>query len=248
MGTNENFTTSGNFGYSAAKLDHLANVGGAEFTLVTILSDVSSSVQGFKVEMEACLRNSISELIEWAGKAGKENAVMFRWVTFGSTVEEQHGFRLLAECDPGDYRLDVGGQTHCYEAATKALRATGDYALRLAKADWMVNALTIPITDGQEYPGDRAFPLSGVKEALVEMCETHEGIESHVGILVGVNTAGNDPVKGYLAKFEAEAGWDHMRTIEEATADGLADLTQLIVSSVSSQSQGIGSGGASVRI
>lgn len=248
IGTDEKFAQSGNFGYSGAKLTHLADVGGAEFTLVTILSDVSSSVSPFKVEMEACLRASITELKEWANKAGKENAVMLRWVTFASQVVEQHGFRLLSECDPDDYRLDVGGTTACFEATTKALWATGDYAQKLAEADWLVNALALVITDGLEYPGDRNFELSGVKDALTAMRNRHESIESHVGILVGVNTAGSDDVKAYLAKFEAQAGFDHMRTIEEATADGLADLTQLIVSSVSSQSQGIGSGGASVRI
>lgn len=246
IGTDEKFATSGNFGYSGAKLDHLAAVGGAEFTLVTILSDVSHSVSPFKVEMETCLRATIEELQKWAGRAGKENAVMLRWVTFSGTVNEEHGFRLLSECEPADYRLNIGSVTACFEAATKSLWATGDYAKQLAEADWLVNALTIVITDGDEYPGDTSYPLSGVGDALTAMRNKHEALESHVGILVGVNTAGNDSVKSYLAQFEAKAGWDHMRTIEEANADGLSDLTALIVSSVSSQSQGIGSGGASV--
>lgn len=248
MGTDEKFTTPSNFGYSGAKLDHLATVGGAEFTLVQILSDVSASVGPFKIEMEECLKGAILELQGWASKAGKENAIMLRWVRFASAVEEQHGFRLLSECEPADYKLDCGGCTACYEAATKSLRATGDYAKRLAEADWIVNALTIVITDGAEYPGTAAFPLSGVREALDDLKQTHETIESHLGILVGVNTSGNDSVKAYLSKFEADAGWDHMRSIEDATTDGLTDLTQLIVSAVSSQSQGVGSGGASVRI
>lgn len=249
LDTNEKtFTASNNFGYSGAKLDHLAAVGGAEFTLVTIYSDVSSSVSPFKVEMEECLRKAIVELQEWAQKAGKENAIMLRWVTFASEVTEQHGFRLLSECDPGDYNLSCSGSTHCYEAVTKGNGAMGDYAQRLAEADWMVNALSIATTDGAEYPGDRAFPLAGVKSSLDELKMSRENLESHVGILVGVNTRGNDAIKSYLAKFEVEAGWDHMRSIEDATADGLTDLTQLIVSSVSSQSQGVGSGGPSVQL
>lgn len=248
LGTDEKFTASNNFGYSGAKLDHLASVGGAEFTLVTIYSDVSSSVSPFKAEMETCLRSAIKELQAWALKAGKENAIMLRWVTFASEVIEQHGFRLLNECDADSYDLEVGGATHCFEAVVKGNGATGDYARRLADADWMVNALSIVITDGDEYPGDRAFQLADVKRSLAELKLRQENLESHVGILVGVNTRGNDNVKSYLARFETEAGWDHMRSIEDATTDGLTDLTRLIVSSVSSQSQGVGSGGASVRI
>lgn len=249
MGTDERLTTQANaFRYSAAKLSHLEKVGGAEFTLVTIYSDVSSSVSPFKAEMAECLQRSVRDLKDWAERSGKSNAVMLRWVTFASEVVERHGFRLLAECDPGAYALEVGGSTHCYEAAVKGLDALDDYATRLAASDWLVNALSIWVMDGLEYPGDSTYPLSRVASSLAALKRKHEEIESHVSILVGVNTKDNDDVKRGLAKFEADAGIDHMRTIEEANETGLTDLSGLILSSVSSQSKGIGSGGASVKL
>ncbi len=249
MDTEERLATpASRYEYSAARLDHLAAVGGSEMTLVTIYSDTSSSVSPFKDEMSKCLRQAVVDLQEWGKKSGRANSVLLRWVTFASDVIEQHGFRLLGECDPSDYALKVGGQTHCYEAVTKGLEATGDYAGTLAASDWSVNALSIAITDGQEYPGDRAFPVGGVGAALKDLKQRHEEIESHTGILVGVNTRGNDAIKQYLATFESEAGWDHMRTIEDADTDGLLDLGNLIVSSVSATSVAVGTGGASTSL
>lgn len=241
-------TPASSYSYSAARIEHLAEVGGADQTLVTILSDVSFSVEEFKAEMERCLRGAVTGIQRWGKASGRDNSVLLRWVTFSSEVEEQHGFRLLSECDPADYRLEVGGTTHLYEAATKANEVTGHYGQRLAEEDFRVNALTIAITDGQEYPGtDPKFRLAGVT-ASFEALRGQEELDSHCGILVGVNVEGNPGIRKWLADFETAARWDHMVTTGDFGEGTATDLADFIVSSISSTSAAIGSGGASQSI
>lgn len=250
MDSDERLKSGAGYRYSGTKLKHLAQSGNTEQTLFTLLCDVSSSVSGFRDQLEACVRAALRGLKEWGRKSGRENAIQACFVTFSTNVVEVHGFRLLTEIDPDspEYEIRPGGTTAMYEATATRLDVTAAEAKRQADAGFTVNAETFVIGDGLEYPGSSSWPLAKVKERLKAL-EGHEELDSHLGVLVGVNTKGNDDVKRFLAQFKDEAGWDVQKNVEDALAPGgMDELIELAVSSVSSMSQGVGSGAKSLDI
>lgn len=241
VGEEQHQSSGGNFGYSAASIADLEEVGTTEYTLATIVVDESSSVNGFRVDMESAMSAALDS---WR-KHPRSKYLLVRLVTFANDVREQHGFRLLSQC-PDSYTgsLNPSGMTALYKAVVSSVEAAKDYASRLAESYFLVNAITLVITDGMDNRGG-AFGLSAssVKDALDSAVQL-EGLESHVGILVGVNV--QDPeARSYLAKFEADSGFSQYVELENASAETLAKLGQFMARSVSSQSQSLGTGGPS---
>src|SRR4030095_3765904 len=97
---------TGQYGYSATRLDDL---GAAEYTLVTIVCDVSPSVSDFVREMETALQ----EIIKACKLAPRSDNLLVRLVTFHGVMQEAHGFKLLEQCQLDDYRglLKIGSAT-----------------------------------------------------------------------------------------------------------------------------------------
>ncbi len=134
---------TGQFGYSAIKLDDL---GASEFTLVTIVNDVSPSVSGYIKDMEQVLRH-----VALACKhSPRADNLLVRFVQFSEKLYEAHGFKALQNCNPDDYDdcLKIGNLTALYDAALNSISATGDYAKKLTNQDFQVNGIVIIITDG----------------------------------------------------------------------------------------------------
>jgi len=69
-----------------------------------------------------------------------------------------------------------------------------------------------------------------------------EDIESLLTILIGVN---DNSYKSYLETFKDEANLSQYVSVGDATAQKLAKLAAFVSKSISSQSQSLGSGGAS---
>ncbi|PJF37733.1 MAG: hypothetical protein CUN55_20580, partial [Phototrophicales bacterium] len=97
------------YNYSAAKIEDL---GASEYTLVCIVSDVSSSVTDYKQEMENCLK----EIIKSCKFSPRADNLMVRHVQFASKQNETHGYRPLENCHLNDYDgvLNIGGMTSLY--------------------------------------------------------------------------------------------------------------------------------------
>src|SRR5207249_159947 len=113
---------NGHYGYSATRIDQL---GAAEYTLATMVNDVSGSVAEFRDEMEEALR-AIVGACRWSPRADN---LMLRLVTFESQLKEVHGFKPLERCNPDDYLnvLRPGGWTALYDAAENAVSALASY-------------------------------------------------------------------------------------------------------------------------
>ena len=97
------------------------------------------------------------------------------------------------------------------------------------------------ITDGMDNASN--LPASEVKTAL-EDARTSEALESIMPVLIGVNTDASG-LNSYLDSFQREAGFQQYIAIGQATEAELAKLGGFISSSISSQSQALGSGGPS---
>lgn len=231
-----------NFGYSAATIDHLEAAGASEYTLATVVVDESGSVAPFRAEMEGAIRSFIEAL----KKHPRGDYLLVRLLAFREGVREVHGFRLLADCEPASYDgcLQPSGMTALYAASVDAVRATEHYAERLVERDFSCNAITVVITDGLDNRSADAGVSAADVQAALDAVMRSERLESHVGILVGVNVT-EPEVKRGLAIFESQAGFSQYVELGDASPETLARLGNFMARSVSSQSQSLGTGGPS---
>lgn len=224
---------TGHYGYSATRIDDL---GAAEYTLVTIVTDVSPSVGEFVAEMEAALR----EIVQACKLSPRADNLLVRLVTFSGDMQEAHGFKLLEECNLDGYRgiLRIGSATALYDAAENAITAVADYGRQLAAADYDANAIVFVITDGEDNASKRG--VRHVRDALRQAIR-EEALESLVSVLIGVNV--RDPRMGaYLQDFKNEAGFTQYVEIGQADAKALARLADFVSRSISAQSRSLGAG------
>ena len=227
---------TGQYGFSATRIDQL---GASEYTLVTIVTDVSPSVSSFVKEMETALR----EIITACKYSPRADNLMLRLVTFAGDMQEAHGFKLLEQCRLDDYKntLKIGSATALYDAAENCISAMNVYGKQLTDADFDVNGIVFVITDGE----DNASTLSvrQVREALERATQT-EAMQAMVSILIGVNVK-DARIGAYLQDFKNEAGFTHYVEIGQANARALAKLADFVSHFISSQSQALSSGAIS---
>jgi len=225
---------TGHYGYSATRIEKL---GATEYTLVTIVADVSGSVVSFRHEMEDALK----EIVAACKRAPRADNLMLRLVTFSDQLKEMHGFKLLSQCKAPDYDgvLQPGGNTALYDAASNAVAATAAYGKQLADADYDANAIVFVVTDGADNASHSS--AGDVRHAFAQAVAT-EALESLVSILIGVNAQGQG---GYLMDFKRDAGFTQYVEIGKADAKTLARLAMFVSRSILSQSQVLGTGGPS---
>jgi len=227
------------YGYSAAKIETL---GATEYTAATIVVDVSGSTHAFKLEMESC----IAEIVSACKYSVRADNLLLRLVQFDTTLDEIHGFKLLENCNTGDYQgvLRSGGNTALYDAAENALSAVLNYGGRLAAGNLSSNAILFVITDGM----DNASKHTGasVKRAL-DRAVSSEALGSIVSILIGVNV-GNSDISRHLKDFKDTAGFSQYIEIDRADRDSLAGLARFVSQSISVQSQVLLTGASSGKL
>ncbi|HLK61035.1 MAG TPA: hypothetical protein VKU00_31005 [Chthonomonadaceae bacterium] len=227
---------NGQYGFSATRLDDL---GATEYTLVTIVCDVSPSVSGFVREME----NALQEIVKACKFSPRADNLMLRLVTFHGRLEEAHGFKMLQQCNLHDYQklLCIGSATALYDAAENCIAAIAAYGKQLTDADYATNGIVFVITDGE----DNASTL-GIKQVRDALCDAvqSEALESLVSILIGVNVK-DRKMGAYLQDFKNEAGFTQYVELDKADAKTLAKLADFVSRSISAQSKSLGTGGAS---
>lgn len=229
----------GHFGFSAVRVEDL---GATEYTLVTIVADRSGSTDGFTQEMEAALK----EVIKSCQHSPRADNLLARLVVFEDTHQETHGFKLLEHCNLDDYNgvLSPGGCTALYDATLDSVEATQNYAQQLTEQDFGVNSILFVITDGVDNRSK--FEGKHVGAAL-KKAVTSESMESLVSILIAVNTQ-DAQASSYLNDFHLQAGFTQYVELKDASKSTLARLANFVSKSISSQSQALGSGGASQSI
>lgn len=231
---------TGNFQFSAQRISDL---GATEYTLATVVVDVSGSTEPFRPEMLACIK----KVLESCKYSPRSDNLMFRLVRFSNKVEEVHGFKLLENCNADDYddALNVpGGMTALCDASCNGVEATSVYGKDLLKQDFSVNGIVVVITDGVENISKNTVKTLN---KMFKQAVSDENLESLVSILVGVNIL-DSAVKQTLEDFYREAGFTQYVDVGEATAKKLAKLAEFVSKSISSQSQALGTGGPSQQL
>lgn len=226
----------GNFNFSGVHPDKL---GSTEYTLVTIVVDKTGSVAGFESE----LLKMKQTVIEACQKSPRADYLMVRLVEFNNSVDEVHGFAELTNIDVASYISPrCGGMTALYDATYNAVAATNGYAKMLADQDFGVNGLVVVITDGEDNAS--SYRSSDVAREVSEGV-SREWLESLNVILVGINAS---QYTTQLNSFKASANLTQYVDAGQATASKIAKLAEFVSQSISSQSQALGTGGASQPI
>lgn len=224
------------YGYSATRLDDL---GATEYTIATIVADISGSTAAFIFDMEA----AIAKIVQACKFSPRADNLLLRLVAFDDSLNELHGFKLLENCHLSDYGgvLRPGGSTALYDATENAVASTTNYAQKLAAGDFSANAIVFVITDGMDNVSKTS--TRQVKAAFADAIRS-EALESIVSVLIGVNVS-DVQVSQYLKKFQVEAGFTQYVELESADAKTLARLAEFVSQSISAQSQALGTGGPS---
>ena len=225
------------FGFSAAKL---ADLGSSEYTLVTLVLDVSGSVHSFAKGLE----DAVKEAVKSCSRSPRADNLLIRVVRFDDRVEEFHGFRPLADVKIDDYNgvVSSGGMTALFDATYASVKAMTQYGADLTKNDYQVNGIVFILTDGDDNASKTTAKM--VAQALAE-ARSQEAMESILPVLIGVNTDAATGLSTYLEQFKNDAGFTQYVEMAKADEKTLAKLGMFISKSVSSQSQALGSGGPS---
>ncbi len=224
----------GTFQFSAVRPEDL---GAAEYTLVSIVTDTTGSVAGF----EKVLRQAVIDAVRACEKSPRADNLLIRLTTFNNSVQEVHGFKTLRQIDAQkDYKpFRCDGSTALYDAVKESLLATNSYAKLLSDNDFDVNGIIFILTDGEDN-ASRAN-RTDVAGALRNV-QRDEHLESLIVILIGVNA---DACGRGLDEFHKEAGLSQYVDIRDFDAGKGAKLAEFISKSASAQSQSLGTGGAS---
>ena len=227
-----------NFSFSSTPLERLVDT---EYTLASILVDVTYSTFPFAAQLNDALKTSIKAL----QKSPRASNLLVRVGIFSTSVgiQELHGFKLLSDIDVDKYpQFQPDGATNLFDAVYSAVSATSLYAEDLKKNDYLANAIVFVITDGDD---NRSRMTADSIKRQIEKIKANELLESILVFLIGVNDKG---CKHYLDAFERNADLDGYVSVDEATPGKLAKLAKFVATSVSSQSQSLGTGGPSQSI
>lgn len=226
----------GAFNFSATKPETLSS---SEYTLVTITVDVSGSVSPFSDE----LLETVKSVVKACQKSPNAEKLLLRLVSFNTDVMEVHGFIPLKDIRPDDYQaLQCGGVTSLFDAVFESIGATMSYGQKLFDQDFDVNAINFCVTDGfDNHSAETPRTIKG----LVDNAVVGEQLESIISILVGINVS---DCKDKLEAFKDEANLTTFLDVGDATPQRLAKLANFVSRSISSQSQSLGTGGASQQL
>ena len=228
--------TQSHYGYSATRIEDL---GAAEYTLATVICDVSGSTSPFVREMEA----AVKRIVRACKYSPRADNLLLRIVQFDTTLGELHGFKLLETVHEAAYdgALSSGGATALYDATINGVAATANYGAHLANHDFAANAIVFVLTDGDDNSSKQT--RAAVRNALAAAVRD-ESLESLVSILVGVNDA-NPQLSQYLMDFYKDAGFTQYVELDDAQPETLARLANFVSRSIAAQSQSLGTGGPS---
>ena len=235
----------GTFTFSAVKPDDL---GASEYTLVTLVIDETGSVGPFADK----LVDTVKTIIEACKKSQRAENLMVRYITFNTSIHEVHGFKELHSIDTNDYNaLNPRSMTALYDAAYSGIASTLAYAETLTEQDFDVNGAVYIVTDGDDNAS--SLGTSEIKKQITEALRG-EKIESLITVLVGLkdpSLTGSDwsnTISSKLNDFKNEANLTQYVDVGDATAGKLAKLADFVSESVSSQSNALNSGSASIPI
>ena len=232
-------TIGSGFQFSSISADEM---GASEYTLVAIAADKSSSVDGFEKEIEGCLKTSLQGCMN----SPRVDNLLVRLLTFNSNLDEVHGYKHLADCPIANYDgiIRPGSCTSLYDACISTIDSLATLGRQMIQDKYTANGLSVIITDGCDVGSTQT--INAVAEAIARSRRA-ECLESILNILIGVNVQ-DQQVSQALNQLKTIGGFDQYIEAKDATPKTFARIAGFISKSISSQSQAIQTGKASVLI
>ena len=232
-------TIGSGFQFSAISAD---DMGASEYTLVAIAADKSSSVSGFADEIEGCLVTSLQGCMN----SPRVDNLLVRLLTFNSNLDEIHGYKHLADCPISNYKgiIKPNGCTSLFDACISSIDSLATLGKQMIQDKYTANGLSVIITDGMDVGSTQT--LNAVAEAIDRSRRT-ECLESILNILIGINVQDRE-VSDALNSLKNVGKFDQYIEAKDATPKTFARIAGFISKSISSQSQAIQTGKASVLI
>lgn len=221
------------YGFSSTRPTVL---GAAEYTLVAICADTSSSIDGFADDIEKC----IVSVVESCQHSPRSDNLMLRVITFDDTLTEVHGFKPLSQCKRSAYKgaIRPRGCTALFDASLNAVESVLRYGKDLSEHDFDVNAILFVITDGMD---NRSTTKPSQIAKSIQAARKSESLESVTSVLIGVDVH-SAQLSAELGRFEKEAKFDRYLELQRADAPTLAKLARFVSKSISVQSQSLQTG------
>lgn len=226
----------GNFQFSGTRPEKL---GASEYTLVTIVCDVTGSVHAFADLLLKMIKTAIGS----CKKSPRAENILVRLILFNTRVMEVHGFIKLDSINVDDYDpLRPTGGTALYDATYSGIGATIKYSEDLITQKFDVNGIVFIITDGDDNASNSTPNM--IKEQVAK-AKNDEVIDSLTTLLIGIFDK-SDPQKDFfkkrLSEFKDNAELDQYIHAGDADEKTLARLANFISQSVSSTSQSLATG------
>jgi uncharacterized protein YegL len=234
-----NIPGPGGFIFSAAKIEEL---GATEYTLATLVLDVSGSVRRYKDSLKEC----ITTVIDACKKNPRAENLLFRIVVFNKNVKELMGFKEVNSIRASDIQdIDPMGTTALFDGVYSSVTATIEYAEKLYDQDFDCNACIFIVTDGMD--NESTMTPSSIKDQI-EKIRQDEKLENCQTVLIRV-TSPDDPYGGEveqsLDRFQKQAKLDAFINLKDASPETLAKIANFVSQSISSQSQALANGSPS---
>lgn len=233
------FNLTGGYQFSAIDMEELQ---ATEYTLVTIVVDVSYSVSPFSKE----LMDSVKSIVEACKRSPRADNLLIRLVTFNNNVNEEHGFKLLTEIDVDAYddEFNCSSTTALYDATSSTLEAMGKYGYDLAEnGDYTVSGIQFILTDGEDNASKRG--ANSVSD-MIDSIKRAENLEELVTIVIGMTN--DQQITQYLQTFKEDAGLDQFVALPDVTSNTLAKLAKFISKSISASSQALTNGDSTTLV
>lgn len=222
------------FQFSGARPERL---GASEYTLATILVDITGSVSSYQSELQTCVLNAV----ESCRKSPRSENLLLRLVVFNDTPKEMFGFIPLEDISVDMLNLPgCGGQTALTDAIFSATSAANAYGKTLFDQDYLVNACSFVITDGDDNCS--RMPIAQVAAELTKGIDS-EWLESSSISIIGINA---QRYAQSLKALSLQLGAGDYIDAGDATPAHLAKVARFISQSFSSKSQSLGTGSAPI--
>jgi Mg-chelatase subunit ChlD len=208
----------------------------SHYTLVNLAFDASASSHDMRRMMEQLVRGVVNSCLH----LDNNGEVLLRVVTFGTFLNEVHGFKLLPQCNPADYRdaFRCIGMTALYDAALDGVQATAALGRYLRQRGCLANGVVVIVTDGLD--NQSIYGTEQVRDALTIAVE-RDNLESIVSIFVGIldsDSPGHQEMSGSLRRLSDKMGFTHYVELDDWDAMGLARLIQFITDVCPERNQG----------
>lgn len=228
------------FGFSAQEVEELDS----EYTVVDIAIDNSGSIAGLADAINKCLGMVITDL----GKSPRADNLMVRLINFGGKVMEVHGYKLLRNCAPDDYKDAVtgdGGLTALNDAAVNAIESSNAYCKTLQDQDCEVNAILVVISDGLD--NNSTNKTAQVMDAINRFKMNEHADGGLMTILIGCEHSYGNCLQE-LGDWQKATGFSQYEPLQDVKDSTFAKIANFISRSVSKQSIQLQSGGPSVAL